>query len=419
MRPLLSSFGDRLDFPAIARLMNAALERPELLSLAAGFTDNASLPLADVGELVSEIVADRDLETLQYGPNQGRPALRQWVAARLDELDGSPPGTTSSAQVMLTNGSQQALHLAASVLCDAGDIILVESPTYFVFLEAIKGLGVRAVGLPALANGGPDLEATECLLRELSESGDLERVRAVYLVSYHSNPTSRSLASGEKRGLAEVLRGAGLIVPVLEDAAYRELGYEGPVPVPSVLAMPEFDGFPRLHLGTFTKTYATGLKVGFVVCDEPRILEKMLHLKGHQDFGTAHFNQAVLERAVLSGRFSRQLGLLRSLYREKRDILDATLRMEDLEGAGWTWALPDGGLYLWLRAPKGIRTGFDTPLQRRTLDAGVLYVPGCLCFAEDSEDRHVRLSFGVLADARLTEAGRRFARAAKEVTSHH
>lgn len=411
VRTQLSQLGRRLDFPAIARLMTAALERPGLLSLAAGFTDNATLPLAEVGDLAAELARAGDASVLQYGANQGRTALRAWTAERLDALDGVPRGRLNEAQAFITNGSQQALHLAASILCDPGDIVLVEQPTYFVFLEALKGLGIRPVGIPALSDGAPDLDGFRSLLAGLIAEGQAARVRALYLVSYHSNPSSRSLSEAEKTGLAEALRAAGLVVPVIEDAAYRELGYDGPSDARSVFSLPAYDGFPRLFLGTFTKTYATGLKVGYGLCDDPLWLGQMLYLKGHQDFGTGQYAQALIERAVLTGRFEAGLVRLRAAYARKAGVLDGLLRRSGLEAAGWSWSRPDGGLYLWLRGPEGLDTGFDGPLFRAAMEAGVLYVPGELCFPPGADNRHVRLSFGVLDGDALEEAGRRFVQA--------
>jgi 2-aminoadipate transaminase len=411
----LSALGRRVDFPAIARLMNAAFERPGVLSLAAGFTDNRTLPLAEVAEAARELALAGDASVLQYGANQGNTALRAAVAARLVAMDGGNPCGIDASRVMITNGSQQALHLAASLLCDPGDIVLVETPTYFVFLEVLKGLGIRAVPMPAGPSGEPDLAGLGNLIDALRASGELARVRLVYLVSYHSNPSSRSLSLEEKAGLGRLLKAALPTVAVLEDAAYRELGYDGGGGACSVFAMPEWDGGPRLVLGTFTKTYATGLKVGWAACDDDLLLGRMLHYKGHQDFGTSAYAQALVQHAVRSGAFDRRLELLRSTYARKCGILDAALRREGLERAGWSWERASGGLYLWLAGPAGLDTGFDGPLFAAAMREGVLYVPGELCVATAGRDNRVRLSFGVLDGAELEDGARRFARAALSV----
>lgn len=408
----LSQLGERLDFPAIARLMTAAIENPDLLSLAAGFTDNRTLPLGELAGIAGELAVQENPEVLQYGPNAGRIGLRQWVAERLDRLDGVPDGTTDPDWVVVTNGSQQALHLVASVLCDPGDIILVEQPTYFVFLEALKGLGISALGIPTLADGGPDLDGLASLLSHLRAEGSAKRVRALYLVSYHANPSARSLSDREKSGLARVLKEADLPIPVIEDAAYRELGYNGAPGARSIVRLPAFEGMPLMVLGTFTKTYATGLKVGHMVCTDSLIRSKVLHLKGHQDFGTSNYAQALVEVAVFAGRYDVHLDVIRRTYASKCSTLDGQLRACGLREAGWSWERPVGGLYLWLRAPGGMDTGFSSELYRRSNEAGVIYVPGDLCYPPGGATDRVRLSFGVLDESRLEQAGQRFVRAA-------
>ncbi len=426
----LSALGRRAHPPAITALMRTALETPGLLSLAAGFTDNATLPVTAVGEALGALTASApDREFLQYGTNSGRPGLRAALAARLLAQDdaararaGSPAVAPDPARVealaarcFVTNGSQQALYLAVQTLCEPGDIILVDRPSYFVFLELLGGLGVEARSLPVAADGRLDAPALRVLLRGLRAAGERPRLKAVYFVSWFSNPSGRTLDAAQKRALAEALRAEACVVPVLEDAAYRELGYEASAAsaCPGVLGDPAWDGFPRLYTSTLTKPFASGLKVGYGVCDDDAWRSAMLHVKGHHDFGTANFAQAVLEHALGSGAFDAQLATLRVAYRAKRDALHAALVAGGLPGLGWRWLVPEGGLYLWLEGPAGLDTAGDSAFCRACLDEGVLYVPGALCHGDAAPTNTVRLSFGVLAPAQLAEAAARFCRAAR------
>jgi 2-aminoadipate transaminase len=422
--PVFSRLGDRARPPAITRLMQMALESPGLLSLAAGFTDNASLPVTVVAEALRALAAgNADPEYLQYGTNAGRPGLRAALATRLAAQDGGGADTGRVAALQeatfITNGSQQALYLAIQTLCEPGDIVLVDRPSYFVFLELLAGLGVEARSLPVAPDGRLDLSALAADLSAMCVNGERARLKAVYFVSYHSNPSGRTLDLEEKRGLAGVLRAAGCVVPVIEDAAYRELGYavDSAAAVPGILGDAAWVGFPCLYTGTLTKPFATGLKVGFGVCPDVRWREAMLHVKGHHDFGTGNFAQAILEQAMRSGAFEAQLALLRRIYREKRDALHAALVKARLPDLGWRWRLPEGGLYLWLEAPAGLDTGFDSEFCRVCLAEGVLYVPGALCFGDHAPRNTVRLSYGVLSPAMLAEAGARFGQAASKVVN--
>lgn len=409
-----SALGQRASPPTIARLMSVVLETPGLLSLAAGFTDSHTLPANLIAETAATLAQVSSVpEYLQYGTNQGRPGLRRVLAERLHLSEPSHSVEELSRSMMITNGSQQALYLAAQVLCEPGDIVLVDRPSYFVFLEMLAGLGVRAQSIPVDATGLVDRAAFGATLRELRRRGEAERVRAIYFVSYYSNPSARSLEKAEKIALAEVLSEHDLIIPVLEDAAYRELYFETAYTAPSVLSLAAWSRFPRFYLSTLTKPFATGLKVGYGVCTEEQWLKKMLHVKGHHDFGTANFNQALFERVLQTDGFDEQLARIRPAYQIKMKALHEALKAEGLSKLGWQWREPAGGLYLWLQAPARLDTRLEGEFCRACLAEGVVYVPGDLCFGDDPPAGYARLSFGVLSPSDLAEAGRRFSRVAR------
>lgn len=408
-----SELGQRAQAPTIARLMTLALENPKLLSLAAGFTDNHTLPVGLISTAVATLAKARaaDPEHLQYGMNQGRLGLRRQLAQMLlthePGLAGNPVATDH--RFLITNGSQQALYLAMQVLCSPGDIVLVDRPSYFVFLEMLTGLGIEARSLPTDASGQLDRAAVRTLLAGMKTDGSAGRLKAVYFVSYFSNPSGRSLGTEEKNLIAEELATADLFIPAIEDAAYRELYFSAPHPAPSILSLPAWVDFPRFYTSTLTKPFATGLKVGYGTCTDPKWLAKMLHVKGHHDFGSAHFNQAICEHALVTGAFQSHLAQqLRPSYEHKMQVLDRALESGGLREKGWRWEKPTGGLYLWLEGPATLDTGLDSAFCRACVAAGVLYVPGDLCFGDKPARNFVRLSYGVLNETNLVEAARRF-----------
>lgn len=409
-----SRIGRDACFPAVAALMKSALENPDLLSLAVGFTDNATLPAAEFAAAARTLAArPGEPEYLQYGSTQGRPRLRAQLAARLRQWEPELSADGLDRRLMITNGSQQALYLAVQALCDPGDIVLVDRPTYFVFLDVLAGLGVRAVTLPFASDGGLQLDELDALLRRLRDCGDAARVKAVYLVSYFSNPSGLSMNESDKRALARALAAHGLIVPLLEDAAYRELFFAQPHPARSTLTLPEWREFPQIYLATLTKPFATGTKVGFAYCNDERWLHQMLAIKGTHDFGTANYSQALFEEVIDAGGFETHLPKVRAGYLAKMHVLHAEFLATGLRELGWSWAEPAGGLYLWLRAPASIDTGMSAAFCRACLAAGVLYVPGDLFFGDRPEKNWVRASFGVLAPEQLREAARRFVAVAR------
>ena len=402
-----------------------------MLSLAAGFTDNDMLPREEVGELVASLLADpvAGREALQYGDPQGRADLRRLVAQRirgLDEEQGVRPGSIDPDHVVITNGSQQALDLVVRATCGPGDAVLVESPTYFVFLDLLRTLGVEPIPLPS-RDDRLDVDALPGFLAGLRSRGKAERIRAAYVMGYYANPTGYSLDDDAKSRLLGALRDADLEIPVLEDAAYREFHFGSPCPVASLLSIErrgrsagedgELDGRERgsaLYTATFTKTFATGLKVGYLILPPPDLRARVRSLKRVADFGTSNLAQAVVARAVLEGHYDRFLRRMRSFYEEKGRVLDRALEDAGLREMGWSWESPAGGIFLWLRAPEGIRVGPDSALYAACTDEKVMYVPGSLCYAGGEEGR-IRLSFGNLSREELEEAGRRFGRAAERV----
>ncbi len=411
----LSATGRRAHAPQITRLMALALETPGLLSLAAGFTDNKTLPAAFITEAVTTLAREAadDPDHLQYGTNQGRLGLRREIARRLVAREPALDAAALSDSTFITNGSQQALYLAMQVLCEPGDIVLVDRPSYFVFLEMLAGMGIEARSIPTTEDGRVDGSGLRRLLREIEAGGERQRLKAVYFVSYFSNPSGRTLAADDKDQIAHALGETGFVVPVLEDAAYRDLFFDRAPAASSVLSRPAWSAFPRLYAFTLTKPFASGLKVGGGICTDPAWRSAMLHVKGHQDFGTANFNQTLCERALLSGAFDEHLTVLRASYRTKMHLLHDTLETAGLRDLGWRWQAPEGGLYLWLQAPAGLDTGIDSDFCRACLAEGVLYVPGELCHGDAPPADRVRLSYGVLNGERLAEAGRRFATAAR------
>ncbi len=406
---LFSRLGQEIASPIIVDLMARALANPNLLSLAAGFTDNVTLPRELVRRYATELTQEGLAnEPLQYGHNQGRQRLRELSCNAIATHPGEKVQAFDPSSMFITNGSQQALYLSIQAICDPGDIVLVEEPSYFVCLEMLKGLGLRPLGIPCDDTGGVLADGLAERLKQLDVAGQRSKVKAIYLVSYFCNPSSRSLSASEKRAVAKVLLDAGYQIPVIEDAAYRELYFDAPHPAPSIISMPEFDPFPKLYLGTYTKPFATGLKIGYGYCTHSEWRDKILCIKGHQDFGSAHFTQAIIERVLDAGHYSGHLSGVQKHYARKAQILDRTLRESDLKDAGWNWATPKGGLILWLRAPAGTDLRMESNFCQGCIERGVLYVPGDLCFSSGKPWHCARLSSGALPEDKLREAAELF-----------
>ena len=404
MGTALSALARRTKEPAISWLMQLTLDRPKLISLAAGFTDNESLPVAEAGEILSSVLkpGKRAQAALQYGSTAGDPQLRERTLKRIEKLDRVDTGH-SVDDVIITHGSQQLLYILTEALCDPGDIVLVEDPTYFVYLGILESRGIRARGV-RLTPDGLDVEHLDRVLSELKRSGELGRVKLLYQVTYFQNPTGWTSPFERKTATLEVLhnyeRATGHPIYLLEDAAYRELRFAGP-DVPSALAVRKHRD-RVLYAGTYSKPFATGARVGFGILPEP-VRTAALRIKGNHDFGTSNLLQQLLLRALESCKYETHLAEIQRRYRRKAQLMTAAV--EAHFPSNIQWVRPNGGLYVWATAPRGTSAGVKSKLFRTALRRDVLYVPGELCYADDparrKPNRDMRISFGGAADANI------------------
>lgn len=390
--------------------MNLALSRPHLISLAAGFTDNESLPVDFTREIVNEIMkqAKKGQPALQYGPTPGDPVLRELTAGRLFEMDRACHARVARSRyevgrTIITNGSQQLLYMLTEALCDPGDIVLVEDPTYFVYLGIAQSHGLKCRGVK-LDDDGINLEHLEGVLTRLKKSGELKRVKLLYLVTYYQNPSCLTTSLAKKKAalnlLAKFERSAGHPIYLLEDSAYRELRFTGE-DTPSVLTQPGAEE-RVIYTGTFSKPFATGIRAGYGVL--PAELHTIVsHIKGNHDFGTANLVQQVLSHALQTGKYERHLEQLRQRYAHKAATMLAAMKKHFPENV--TWPETRGGLYYWASVPKRFRTGMKSKIFQAALDAGVFYVPGSLCYADDptrrKPDHEMRISFGAASEKNI------------------
>jgi 2-aminoadipate transaminase len=401
--------------------MQLALARPELISLAAGFTDNESLPVADVRALLERLLRSRKsgMAALQYGSTAGDPVLRDLTARRVRRLDGAAAGNRaySADRTMITNGSQQLLYMVTEALCDPGDIVLVEDPTYFVFLGILQSRGLRTRAV-SMDEDGINLEQLDRVLKSLQRSGRLRRVKALYLVSYFQNPTGVTAGFKKKRGALALLRkyerAAGHRLYLIEDAAYRELRFQGGDQASALAVRGAADRV--IYAGTYSKPFATGVRVGFGILPEP-VLTAVLRIKGNHDFGTSSLLQQLLARALASGRYDRHVRRLRLRYARKAGVMRTAL---EAHFPAWVrWGEPKGGLYFWARLPRGMSSGTKSRLFKAAIQSEVLYVPGVLCYADDptrpKPDNEMRLSFGSVTEAGIRAGVRRLGRALRSL----
>lgn len=398
--------------------MAKALETPGLISLAAGFVDQESLPSSDLAPELRTMLSDPIIgrAMLQYGSTQGDLELRRVLNERMRE-EGvfHPHSDVDESCFLIGSGSQQILYLAAEAFLDPGDIVLLEAPTYFVTLGAFETRGARTVGIETDA-GGLDPQRVAAVLADLEAQGELHRVKMLYVMTYATNPQGLTLAEERRKPLLDLLQqyGAkGYPILLLEDAAYRRLCFDAPPP--TVKSFEESNDLV-LYTESFSKSLSPGLRLGVGVGPKA-VIDKMIHLKGNHDFGSANFSQMILLRALTCGLFDAHVEQLRHLYRDRCD--HAVELAQKYFPPETRWLKPSGGFYLWVDLPGDLDAGVGSPLLESALQEGVLYVPGNLCFSPDRPEARrsasLRLAFGKVGGDDLEEGVKRLGRAVSRV----
>lgn len=376
------------------------LQRPGIIDLGWGHPPPSALPVRDWLDCQNEALRRFSWQALTYGYAAGPRPLVEWLCAHLGAVDARAPAT---GEVFVTAGASQALELVSALLARPGDAVLVDSPTYHLALRIFADHGVELVAAPA-DDAGIDPAATGALLRELRAEG--RRVPLLYLVPTFANPTGRSLPPARRLALVEVAREAGTVI--VEDDAYRELGYDGDAPAPpSLWSLAAGRGVIRV--GSVAKTVGPGLRLGWVTAGEG--LVSRLTGRGFVNSGGGLNHTTALALAVMgsSGRYVAHVRAVREVYRRQRDALVEALQAEVPEVSV---VAPSGGWFLWLRLPAGVAA---TELLARAERHGVSFLPGHLFYAGPAADDHARLSFSMYEPAQLAQAARRLGAALHSV----
>lgn len=371
---------------AIAAILALAAAK-DVISFAGGFPDPLTFPGKLLADLHAELVAAGDASPFQYAPTHGLPGPRDYVAERVERLDGVRP---ADAELLLTSGAIEALELIGKAFVDKGDTIVVEAPTYLGGIMAFQSFEAEVVGVPVDGDG---LDPDELAAR--LDAGLAPKL--VYSIPDHQNPSGVSLAAERRAALVELARRRGFLV--VEDVAYRELRYSGVQP-PSLWSLgPDV----VVQIGTFSKTFLPGVRLGWAV-GPAEIVAKLTWAKQLTDQCAGALGQRLLEEYGRRGHLDAQIAAACDLYRGRRDALLAALETQLGGAAAWTRA--EGGFFSWveLDAPNDA-----VALAERALAAGVAFVPGVPFFANGGGERHMRVSFSLVNEAEIDEGIRRIA----------
>ena len=356
-----------------------AVDLSSIHSFAGGYPSADTFPLEKIEELTTTVVEKYGAKALQYGPTQGIPELRKAISARYD---------VPAENILISTSSQQGIDVCARIMLDPDDIVLTANPTYLGAIQSFKSYRARIVGLN-LASSFQAAAEREKQIESLIREG--KKIKFFYIIPDFQNPSGETLSLAGRSGLVALARKYDFMI--VEDSPYRELRYEGS-PVATIYSLaPE----RTIHLCSFSKIFAPGLRLGWIVAAEG-ILNKIYECKQSLDLCAPIFDQYLMVEFMNSGMLEENLPKSIELYRKKRDLMLSLLEKYMPKGVSWTH--PEGGLFLFLTLPEDIDT---VALYEKALKAGVAYVAGSFFYIDGSHRNTLRLNFSFIETSRMEE----------------
>jgi 2-aminoadipate transaminase len=356
----------------------------DLISFGGGFPDPATFPGQALADILSELIASGDASAFQYSPTQGLASVRAYLRERLAALEGMEP---SESELLVTSGGIEGLELLGKSFLDPGDTVIVEAPTYMGAIMAFRSFQANLVGV-SMDDDGLRPE-------ELEDAASGTRPKLLYTIPDHQNPAGVSLSTDRRQALVDFARRSGILV--VEDVAYRELGFHGDRE-PSLWSLaPDV----VVQIGTFSKTFFPGVRLGWAA-GPAEVIAQLTSAKQLTDQCAGALGQRLLEEYGRRGLLDEQVRRACQLYGRRSDLMQAALA-EHMPDA-ITWTKPRGGFFSWLTLP----TSLDSvALSPEAMAERVAYVPGTLFFPDGRGRNTIRLAFSKVEDGDIGEGIRR------------
>lgn len=383
---------DNIKGSAIRELLKLT-EEPDIISFAGGLPAPELFPVKEMEQVCCRVLQENGKAAMQYSSTDGYLPLRMKIAKRAEKL-----GIKAEAKdILMTSGSQQGLEFTGKIFVNEGDVIICESPSYLGALTAFKAYQPKFVEIP-MDEDGMIMEELEKALKENSN------VRFIYTIPDFQNPTGRTLSLERRKRLMELA--TNYEIPVVEDNPYGELRFEGEI-LPSLKC---FD--PKnlvIHLGTFSKIFAPGLRLGWVIA-APEILNKYNLVKQGADLQCSTIAQREVDKFLEMFDIEAHIEKIKKVYKARRDLMVNTMEKEF--PAGTTYTRPNGGLFAWVTFPEEIDAA---ELLKKALEQKVAFVPGEPFYPNGGNANHCRLNYSNMPEDRIVEGITRLAKVLKSM----
>ena len=372
--------------PSPIRALLSVVNQPGIISFAGGFPNPSTFPIEDLKQIVIDVLEQEGAKSLQYGGTDGNAQLREeiakiYIAQGLD---------IDKDNVIITTASQQAIDLTSRIFLDPGDTVVCGIPTYLGALQSFNAYRANIVG----AEKDEELEA---VVRAMCASG--KKPKFIYAIPDFQNPTGITMSLEQRKYMVKIARKYDLLI--VEDSPYREIRFIGePQPMLSSLA-PE----RTIMLGTFSKTFVPGFRLGWVIAPK-HIIQRYNLAKQSSDLCTSNFTQCIAARYLQSGLFEKNIQSTIELYRHKKDIMLESMEKYMPEGVSWT--NPAGGLFLLITLPEGYdaKILFDYAIKE-----SVAFVIGEAFFYDGTGQNTLRVNYSFMDDDKIVEGIKRLAKA--------
>lgn len=368
--------------PSAIREIFKSLGKPGCISFAAGNPSPESFPVEEIRKITSRILSEEPITALQYGVTEGYPKLRELVSARLKRVYGIG---SDDDETIIVSGGQQGIELTCKVMCNEGDVVISENPSFIGALNAFRSLGAKLVGVP-LGDDGMDIAALEKALAENPNA------KIIYTIPSFQNPAG--ITSTLENRKAVYALASKYDVVIIEDNPYGDLRFSGE----DVPTYKSFDTEGRVvYCGSFSKILSAGIRIGTLTANKA-LVSKIVVAKQVEDVHTNMFFQMVCAKYMSEYDLEEHIAKIRKLYSHKAGLMISAL--EKFMPSDVKFTRPDGGIFLWCSLPEGYDLG---EFIKRCSEKNVFVVSGTAFLPDESETtRSFRLNYSMPSDEEIT-----------------